>query len=268
MNLQEQISRIKNIMGINEGLHDTAWEANGHKITLSDLLDATKDVPVQDIDIEELKPHLLDWNGDEEEMKKVDKADLTYPILIFVDDNGGFISIIDGHHRAQKAVKNGLKTISGKKITLSSLPKDIRKVFSHMENGDPCKDKRFSNMNMEFERSKLDINKLVSVGALFVTKSVGGDPKDKETYKKVIEGQGNSIISLLNYECDSPDGWIRYAVDNHRTEPTPQDQNLLDNTYEGKYNQILWSLEKLGIDIKDVMVSHSTSNHPEKNTEE
>ena len=252
MNLQEQISRIKNIMGINEGLHDTAWESDGNKITLSDLLDATKDVPVQEIDIEELKPHLLDWGGDEEEMKNVDKADLRYPILIFVDDNGGFISIIDGHHRAQKAVKNDLKTIPGKKIVLSSLPENIKKVFSHLKSN-PCTDKRFSNMNMEFERKSMDINKLVALGALFVTKAVGGDPNDKETYKKPIEGQGNSIISLFNYECDSPDGWIRFAVDNHITEPTQEDQNLLDNTYEGKYNQILWSLDKLGIELKDVL---------------
>ena len=134
MNLQENIQRIKQMMGIiNEGLHDTSWEnEEGDKITLMDLLNATEDVPVENISVEELKPHLLTWDEDEDEVKKIDKADLKYPILIFVDDDGKFISIVDGHHRAQKAVRKGLKTIKAKEIPISELPKDIKKVFKYM----------------------------------------------------------------------------------------------------------------------------------------
>ena len=134
MNLQEQISRMKSMMGvINEGLHDTSWKnEKGDKVTLIDLLDITKDIPVQDISVEELKPYLLSWNDDPNEIVKIDKSDLQYPILIFVTSNGEFISIIDGHHRAQKAVRKGLDTIKAKVIMLSSLPKKIRKVFSHL----------------------------------------------------------------------------------------------------------------------------------------
>jgi hypothetical protein len=122
------------MMGIiNEGLHDTSWEnEEGDKITLMDLLNATEDVPVENISVEELKPHLLTWDEDEDEVKKIDKADLKYPILIFVDDDGKFISIVDGHHRAQKAVRKGLKTIKAKEIPISELPKDIKKVFKYM----------------------------------------------------------------------------------------------------------------------------------------
>ena len=116
-----------------EGLHDTSWENDeGDKITLMDLLNATKDIPVEKISVEELKPHLLTWDGDEKEAAKIDKADLQYPILIFVEDDGSFISIIDGHHRAQKAVKNKLKTIKAKVIPINSLPKSFKKVFGHM----------------------------------------------------------------------------------------------------------------------------------------
>jgi hypothetical protein len=97
-----------------------------------DLLNATEDIPVENISVEELKPHLLTWDDDEDEVKKIDKAELKYPILIFVDDDGKFISIVDGHHRAQKAVRKGLKTIKGKEIPISKLPKDIKKVFKHM----------------------------------------------------------------------------------------------------------------------------------------
>ena len=116
-----------------EGLHDTSWENDeGDKITLMDLLNATKDIPVEKISVEELKPHLLTWDGDEKEAAKIDKADLQYPILIFVEDDGSFISIIDGHHRAQKAVKNKLKTIKAKVIPINSLPNSVKKVFGHM----------------------------------------------------------------------------------------------------------------------------------------
>ena len=134
MNLQENIQRIREMMGIiNEGLHDTSWQnEEGDKITLMDLLIATKDIPIEKLPVEDLKPHLLSWGGDEKEIKKIESADLQYPILIFVNDNGRFISIIDGHHRAQKAVRKGLKTIKAKVIPINFLPKEIRKVFKHL----------------------------------------------------------------------------------------------------------------------------------------
>ena len=116
-----------------EGLHDTSWENDeGDKITLMDLLNTTKDIPVEKISVEELKPHLLTWDGDEDEVKKIESSDLKYPILIFVDNDGSFISIIDGHHRAQKAARKGLKTIKAKVIPINSLPKSFKKVFGHM----------------------------------------------------------------------------------------------------------------------------------------
>jgi hypothetical protein len=134
MNLHDNIHRIKQMMGvINEGLHDTSWENDeGDKITLMDLLNATEDIPVRNISVEELKPHLLSWDGDEEEVKKIESSDLQYPILIFVNDDGEFITLIDGHHRAQKAARRGLETIKAKVISIDSLPKQIRRVFKHI----------------------------------------------------------------------------------------------------------------------------------------
>ena len=118
---------------LDEGLHDTSWEnEQGDKITLIDLLQSTENIPVQKVPLEWIKPNLLSWDEDDEEVKKIESADLQYPILIFVDDDGEFISIIDGHHRAQKAVRHGMETIKGKIIPINSLPKNIRKVFSHL----------------------------------------------------------------------------------------------------------------------------------------
>jgi hypothetical protein len=128
---KDNVDKVKGIQ--TEGLYDTSWEnEEGNKITLMDLLNATEDIPVENISVEALKPHLLTWDGDEDEIKKIESSDLQYPILIFVDNGGEFISIIDGHHRAQKAVRKGLETIKAKVIPINSLPKDIRKVFGHM----------------------------------------------------------------------------------------------------------------------------------------
>ena len=133
MNLQENILRIKEVMGLNEGLHDTSWQnEEGDKITLIDLLNATDHIPVRNIEVKNLKHMLLTWNHDNSEVRKIDMADLQYPILIFVNIKGDILSIIDGHHRVQKAIKQGLDTIKGKLIPINSLPKDMRKVFKHI----------------------------------------------------------------------------------------------------------------------------------------
>jgi hypothetical protein len=118
---------------LGEGLHDTSWKNDeGDKVTLIDLLDATEDIPVKNIPIDKIKSKLLTWDDDDKEVSKIEKSDLQYPILIFVGDNNKIISIIDGHHRAQKAVRNKLKTIKAKLIPINSLPKNMRKVFSHL----------------------------------------------------------------------------------------------------------------------------------------
>ena len=118
---------------LGEGLHDTSWQNDdGDKVTLMDLLDATEDIPVKNIPVDKIKSKLLTWDDDDKEVSKIERADLQYPILIFVDGNNKIISIIDGHHRAQKAVRNKLKTIKAKLIPINSLPKNMRKVFSHL----------------------------------------------------------------------------------------------------------------------------------------
>ena len=115
---------------MDEGLHDTSWENDeGDKVTLINLLDATEDIPVKNIPVDKIKSKLLTWDDDDKEVAKIEKANLQYPILIFVDDDGKFISIIDGHHRA---VIRNLKTIKAKLIPINSLPKNFKKVFRQL----------------------------------------------------------------------------------------------------------------------------------------
>ena len=137
---------------ISEGLHDTSWQNDeGDKITLIDLLDATEKIPVRNISVNKIKSKLLTWNDDDEEVAKIEKSDLQYPILIFVDDDGNFISIIDGHHRAQKAVRHKLKTIKAKLIPINSLPKNIGKVFKHLnKKGEPMNESKMMDYLKQF----------------------------------------------------------------------------------------------------------------------
>ncbi|MEY3075820.1 MAG: ParB-like nuclease domain, partial [Bacteroidota bacterium] len=100
---------------INEDFHDTSWEnENGEKVSLLDLVKVTEKIPVVDFPVELLKDKVLSWDNDHNEQKKIDKSSLQYPILIFVDDDGEFLSIIDGHHRVQKAIKLGREFIDAK----------------------------------------------------------------------------------------------------------------------------------------------------------
>jgi len=134
MNLQENISRIKKVMGLNEGLHDTSWQnEEGDKITLLDLLNVTNNIPVTNIPVDKLKHMLLTWDGDNSEIEKIEMANLDYPILIFVNNEGHILSIVDGHHRTQKAVKQGLETIKCKLIPINSLPNNVRRIFKHIK---------------------------------------------------------------------------------------------------------------------------------------
>ncbi len=117
------------------GLYDTSWENDeGDKITLIELLNSTENISVSTISVNKLKKYLLTWNGNNEELEKIEKSDLQYPILIFVEDDGSPITIIDGHHRVHKAVKNKLETIKAKLIPINSLPKNMRKVFGYSQN--------------------------------------------------------------------------------------------------------------------------------------
>ena len=147
------IENIKEENFMSEGLHDTSWQNDeGDKITLVDLLDATEDIPVKNVLVNKLKSKLLTWDGDEKEIAKIERANLKYPILIFVDDKNKFISIIDGHHRAQKAVRHKLKTIKAKLIPINSLPKDIKKVFGHLGKKEQNESKITKSSNEKLEK--------------------------------------------------------------------------------------------------------------------
>jgi hypothetical protein len=125
-NVKEK-SKEKTIRLQKEGLDDK-WTDGEDTVTLKQLLKITKDSPVTKMLTKKLMKHAL--HGDNpEEMKKVDKSSLKYPVLVLVSDKGLIKYILDGHHRVQKANKHDIKMVNVKLIKFSELPKEFKKVL-------------------------------------------------------------------------------------------------------------------------------------------
>lgn len=100
-------------------------------------------------------------------------------------------------------------------------------------------------------RLPFDVNKLVNSGVVFVTPAIDGDP-ESTTYKEWLNEPYSHLITLYNIENSSKDGWIHKAI-TRSTSTEGWKENFVDKLYDGKYNQILWSLEKLGINPKEML---------------
>jgi len=117
---------------LNEQGADTAWEDNeGNKVTLQDILDMTKDIPQKDYPTEKLAKVVLNWDDNPEEVERVGQVEISkqYPILIMVNEAGKIQWILDGNHRAQKALRANAETIPAKLIKPSDLSAKAKKVL-------------------------------------------------------------------------------------------------------------------------------------------
>lgn len=110
--------------------------------------------------------------------------------------------------------------------------------------------------NQATDRFSFDIDKLVGVGAVFVTPAMDGDP-NSATYKQWLDEEGSHLITLYNVIHSSPNGWIRKAI-TKKADTSGWKDNFVGKLYDGKYNQILWSLEKLGIDPNDMVIENNS----------
>ena len=124
----------------------------------------------------------------------------------------------------------------------------MKSIMGLNESQEDFVDEFGNEYKFNFDRPNFDLKKLVNSGAVFVT--------------KYDDGGGNSIITLDNYlnakkECksnkESGSCWIIGAVENNRTTPNEEDQNLLDTTYENKIKSVIKSLNLLGVPIDEMM---------------
>ena len=107
------------------------------------------------------------------------------------------------------------------------------------------------------DRLDFDTQKLIDCGAIVICKGMNGDPNSPD-YKKHLDDGSTNLITLYNIEhelkSNNPLGsWILEAIKYPVTIAPIGWKNLSLETYDGKYNQILWSLKKLGIPFKDVL---------------
>ena len=117
---------------LNEEGEDTSWtDEEGNKVTLQDILDLTKDIPQEDYPTEKLTKIVLNWDDNPKEIERINQVEVSkqYPILIMVNEEGKIQWILDGNHRAQKALQSKAKTIPAKLIKPSNLNAKAKKIL-------------------------------------------------------------------------------------------------------------------------------------------
>jgi hypothetical protein len=103
------------------------------------------------------------------------------------------------------------------------------------------------------KRLPFDVNKLINAGAVFITPAIEGDSSSKN-YKKFLKKPYTHLITLHNVRHSSPDSWIHTAVTRSASPKHWEGKEFTNNLYDGKYNQILWSLDELGIPYESMLI--------------
>ena len=129
--------RVNNCVPVEEGLEDTYWENNKYQtITLQQLLDAIKDYPVVQTPIKKIKKIIIGKDTGGIESDRLSAADVKYPIIIVTDDSGNYKYILDGNHRANKAIDAGLESIPAKLVNIVDLPQEFQDVLGEADEYD------------------------------------------------------------------------------------------------------------------------------------
>jgi len=115
----------------------TYWQDGDMKVTIRQVIKYLKDnsVPVKDVSVSKIKPIIIDQDYKGESKDRVSKANLSHPIIV-IKKNGKYKSILDGNHRAFKALDSKAKTIKVQEIDLDSpdIPSEYKKLFNYRIN--------------------------------------------------------------------------------------------------------------------------------------
>jgi len=118
---------------IKEGLEDTSWtNEKGQKIILPQILDAIKDYPIIPAPIEKVEKIIIKKDSGGIESDRLSAADIKYPIIIVVDDSGNYKYVLDGNHRANKAIAAGIKSIPAKLVNIKKLSQEFQDVLNEV----------------------------------------------------------------------------------------------------------------------------------------
>jgi hypothetical protein len=188
------------IENLNEQGEDTFWSDNENTITLQDILDLTKNIPITQYPTEKLAKIVLNWDDNPEEIERISQVEISeqYPILIMVDEKGKLQWILDGNHRAQKALRSQAKTIPAKLIKPSNLSPIAKQVLLGIV------DSKLSEA--EYRGKNVPLNKPKRGGSKKFVVYVK-DPKSKNIRKVSFGG-----TTGLNVKIDEPGARSSFAA--------------------------------------------------------
>jgi hypothetical protein len=175
---------LDELINLYEQGEDTSWSRDENTVTLQDILNLTKNIPTTQYPTEKLAKIVLNWDDNPEEIKRISQVEISeqYPILIMVDEKGKLQWILDGNHRAQKALRSQAKTIPAKLIKPSNLSPAAKKVLLGKLN------------EAEFKGKKVSIGKPKRGGS----KKFYVYVKDGDKVKKVSFGDTTGLRAKLN----------------------------------------------------------------------
>ena len=116
--------------GPGEGL-DTSWSSEDGKQVLTmrevlSYLDKTS-VPVKDVDVNKLKSIIIPPKDPE----RTKAATLDHPIIVIINPEGKYQSILDGNHRLQQAIDTGEQTIQVRELDLRTAPDLYKQLLNY-----------------------------------------------------------------------------------------------------------------------------------------
>ena len=213
---------------------DTSWEdEDGNKITLEDILDMTKNVPQKDYPTEKLAKIVLNWDNNPEEVERIDQVEISkqYPILIMADEAGKIQWILDGNHRAQKALRSKSETIPAKIIKPSMLDAKSKKVLLNV----PMLNESLNEYSSEGEGWDDDEIEIERDGNIISVKtSIGDEVRYKGHKGKVVKTEYDGV--RVNFPTIGENGMTMhfYYEDLNSKEGYYQavDESLNEGTYE------------------------------------
>ena len=109
---------------------DTSWEDGDLKVTIKEVLKYLddNDVPVKDVSTDKLKSILI-ANGRDPD--RVEAVNLEHAVIVVVDKNGKYKSILDGNHRVDKAISSDIPTVKVRELDLREAPEEYKALFNY-----------------------------------------------------------------------------------------------------------------------------------------
>ena len=209
---------------------ETSWSDDTDKITLQDILELTKDIKQINLPINDnLKSKLLHWDGNPEEMERVNQVTVSnqFPILIMVDEQGQIEWILDGNHRLHRAIQSQAKTIPAKLIKPSNLNDNAKKIFNIKEQG-VAEGSENNRISFQVQKGKNKFATTLSIG----NNPVGVYQYDADTGRSIAEvypefkGKGLGKLLVLHAIYTAAQLGLDFQEDESRTS---EYDNVLDS---------------------------------------